>query len=104
MSTELAEFIRLPSTAVSPTGTAMPTICRPRPGSGGPGGRVSRARALARSSISIPAENTSHTIIPSTISPTVRSAFWGRNTASSPSTAPVRTNCSASSTSAGGRT
>ena len=105
MSTEVAEPIRLPSRLVSPIGTAMEAMRRLscRCSSGAPVRPPARFRCRRASRSRVTAENSSHRIMPVTISPTVRSGFWGRKTTSSPSTAPVRMNCSHSSTAAGGR-
>ena len=82
-------------------GTAMEAMrrFRCRPSSREPA-RLSRRRVRKKR---VTAENTSQVIMPRTMSPTVRSGFWGRKSTSRPSTAPVRINCSHSSTAAGGR-
>ena len=101
MSTDVAEPIRLPSRLVRPMGTAMEAMrrFRCRLSSREPV-RLRRRRVRKKR---VTAENTSQRIMPSTMRPTVRSGLWGRKRASRPSTAPVRMNCSHSSTAAGGR-
>ena len=78
-------WFRRPDASPAPSGPSIPRRQR----------RCRRVRAQE--------ENTSQITMPVTMSPTVRSGFWGRKSTSSPSTAPVRMNCSHSSTAAGGR-
>ena len=105
ISTALAEPIRLPSRAVAPMGRAMEAMrrLRARPSTPGPGRPSQRRMCRRKRPARVAEEKISQQIMPTTMSPTVRSGFWGRKTTSRPSTAPVRINCSHSSTAAGGR-
>ena len=78
-------WFRRPDASPAPSGPSIPR----------------RQRRCRR--VSAQEENTSQITMPVTMSPTVRSGFWGRKSTSSPSTAHVRTSCSSSSVKAGGR-